>query len=106
MVILVSPDSHGRITLGTKIAREAHYAVDVDTEGVITLTPSVVMSKKDFELANVRPVLSPDEAFGLLGSVEAAEAVQSNRSYRSAGDWGSRIPDSLTLHTLLWGDAA
>lgn len=105
-VLLVSPDSYGRITLGAKVASEAQYAVEVDAEGVITLTPSVVISKKDFELMSVRPVLSPDEAFGFLGSVEAAEAVTSNRAHRSAGDWGSRIPDRASLHALLWGDAA
>lgn len=107
MVILVSPDSRGRITLGTKVARDAQYAVTVDAEGVITLTPSAVVSLAELnELTAVRPVLSPEEAFGQRGAVEAAQAVQDNRKSRSAGDWGRRVSTTADLSALIWGDAA
>lgn len=106
-VLLVSPDSRGRVTLGTKVAREAQYAVEVDSDGVITLTPSVVIAQSELDaLTAIRPVLSPDEAFGSCGSAEAARAVQNNRASRSAGDWGTRISSRQALHDLMWGDAA
>lgn len=106
-VLLVSPDSRGRITLGTKVATEAHYAVEVGVDGVITLTPSVVLARSELdELTAIRPVLSPDEAFGFSGAMEAARALKNNMASRSAGDWGTRVSTREALHDLLWGDAA
>lgn len=106
MAILVSPDSRGRLNL-SRVVQDKQYAVEVDENGVITLTPSVVVSEQDFEaLTAVRPVLTPDEAFGFLGSVEAAQAVLDNRAARSAGQRGTRIATKAALHSLIWGDAA
>lgn len=106
-VLLVSPDSRGRITLGTKVATEAHYAVEVDRNGVITLTPSVVLARSELdELTAIRPVLSPEEAFGVTGTAEAADAVAANREWRRRGNPIPVIHDSEALHSLIWGDAA
>lgn len=106
MVILVSPDSRGRINLN-RVVQDRQYVVTVDGDGVITLTPSVVISERELlDLTAVRPVLSPEEAFGQRGAVEAAQAVQDNRASRSAGDWGRRISTSADLSALIWGDAA
>jgi len=64
MVILVSPDSRGRINLN-RVVQDRQYAVTIDGDGVITLTPSVVISERELmDLTAVRPVLSPEEAFG------------------------------------------
>lgn len=107
MVILVSPDSRGRITLGTKVARDAQYAVTVDPEGVITLTPSAVVSLAELnELTAVRPVLSPEEAFGAAGMLEAADAVYANRESRRRGNPSRRVSTTADLNALIWGDAA
>lgn len=106
MVILVSPDSRGRINLN-RVVQDRQYVVTVDGDGVITLTPSVVISERELlDLTAVRPVLSPEEAFGQRGVVEAAQAVQDNRASRSAGDWGRRISTPADLSALIWGDAA
>lgn len=106
MVILVSPDSRGRINLN-RVVQDKQYAVTVSEDGVITLTPSVVISERELlDLTAVRPVLSPEEAFGQRGAVEAAKAVQDNRKARSAGDWGRRISTPADLSALIWGDAA
>jgi hypothetical protein len=106
MVILVSPDSRGRINLN-RVVQDKQYAVTVSEDGVITLTPSVVISERELlDLTAVRPVLSPEEAFGQRGAVEAAQAVQDNRKARSVGDWGRRISTSADLSALIWGDAA
>jgi hypothetical protein len=100
------PDSRGGIVLG-RIANAEVYQVTVSEDGVITLTPSVVISERELlDLTAVRPVLSPEEAFGQRGAVEAAQAVQDNRKARSAGDWGRRISTSADLSALIWGDAA
>jgi hypothetical protein len=105
MVILMSPDAQGRITLGRKVLRDTQYAVDVDGDGVVTLTPSVVLSKREFEaLMPVRPVLSPEEAFGRRGAIEAASAVQENMRARGIG--GTRIRTAQALHDLIWSGAA
>lgn len=107
MVILVSPDARGRITLGRKIAKDEQYAVDVSPDGVITLTPSVVVSRKDFEeLAVTRPVLSPEEAFGARGVEDAAEAVYVNRRFRERGGVFTRIATVGELDALFQGGAA
>lgn len=104
MVILVSPDSRGRFNLRS-VARDEQYSVEVDADGVITLTPSVVLSRKDFEaLTPIRPVLSPEEAFGRTGAIEAAEAVQENLRARGIGS--TRIRTAAALHALLWDGAA
>ena len=106
MSILVSPDSRGRIALG-RVAKNRQYAVDVDTDGVITLTPAMVVSQRDFEaMISIRPVLLPEEGFGRRGAAVAAQYVQENRSARSAGDWGLRVPTEDALHSLIWGGAA
>ena len=106
MVILVSPDSRGRINLN-RVVQDKQYAVTVDGDGVITLTPSVMISERELlDLTAARPVLSPEEAFGESGSVEAAQAVQDNRKSRSAGDWGHRVSTQADLNALIWGDAA
>ncbi|QBZ72073.1 hypothetical protein SEA_KRADAL_177 [Streptomyces phage Kradal] len=104
MVILVSPDSRGRFNLRS-VARDEQYAVKVDEDGVITLTPSVVLSRKEFEaLLPVMPVLSPEEAFGRAGAIEAAQAVQDNVKARGIGS--TRIRTSAALHDLIWDGAA
>lgn len=106
-VLLVSPDSRGRITLGTKVATEAYYAVEVDRNGVITLTPSVVLARSELdELTAIRPALSPEEAFGITGMEDFAEALYVNRESRRRS-----VPDPVAttvgeLHSLIWGDAA
>lgn len=106
MVILVSPDSRGRINL-SQVARAEQYAVEVDEEGVITLTPSVVVPRSEYEaLAAIRPVLKPEEAFGTEGVKAAADAFYTNRNARSRGDWGTRVFDTSALHSLVWGDVA
>lgn len=100
------PDSRGGVVLG-RIASAEIYQVSVDESGVITLVPSVVVSEADLNaLTSVRPVLSPEEAFGQRGAVEAAQAVQDNRKARSAGDWGRRVSTTADLSALIWGDAA
>lgn len=106
MVILVSPDSRGRINLN-RVVKDETYAVTVAEDGVITLTPSVVIPRSELDaITAIRPVLSPEEAFGERGAVEAAQAVQDNRKSRSAGDWGRRVSTTADLSALIWGDAA
>lgn len=104
MVILVSPDSRGRIDL-SPVVRNETYAVEVDASGVITLTPSAVTREADV-MAAIRPVLSPEEAFGAKGMKDAAHAFYVNRNARSRGDGGTRVFDESALHSLIWGDAA
>lgn len=104
MVILVSPDSRGRIDL-SPVVRNETYAVEVDASGVITLTPSAAASETDI-MAAIRPVLSPEEAFGTKGVKEAADAFYINCTARRRGDGGTRVFDESALHSLIWGDAA
>lgn len=104
MVILVSPDSRGRIDL-SPVVRNETYVVEVDASGVITLTPSAATREADV-MAAIRPVLSPEEAFGAKGMKDAADAFYANRNARSRGDGGTRVFDESALHSLIWGDAA
>jgi hypothetical protein len=107
MIFLVSPDSRGRMNLARFAVKDESYAVAVDGDGVITLTPSVVVPRSDLdELISIRPVLAPDEAFGQRGAVEAAQAVQDNSKSRRAGGRPVRISTVGALHDLIWGDAA
>jgi hypothetical protein len=100
MVILVSPDSRGRIDL-SPVVEDRQYRVDVAEGGVITLTPSAI----DQHLA-VKAVLSPEEAFGFTGMEDAAEAVYVNRESRRRGIPSQRVSTDAELHALIWGDAA
>lgn len=103
---IVIPDSRGGVVLG-RIANAEIYQVSIDEAGVIKLIPSAVISQVDLNaLTAVRPVLSPEEAFGQRGAIEAAQAVQDNRKSRSAGDWGRRVSTTADLSALIWGDAA
>lgn len=106
MVILVSPDSRGRLALG-RVVQDKQYAVEVDGDGVITLTPSVVLSERELdELNPVRPVLSPEEVFGVVGISDAADALSANKEWRRRGNPVRRIMTEDSLHSLIWGDAA
>jgi hypothetical protein len=107
MIFLVSPDSRGRLDLSQVTAQDESYRVEVGENGVITLTPSALMSRDELDsLPEMRPVLSPDEVFGFLGSVEAADAVETNRRSRRAGGRNPRMWSLLDIHDLVWGDAA
>jgi hypothetical protein len=70
MTQLVEVDSRRRISLGPAV-REAgtHYMVEVDDDGVITLTPAVVMSE-----AEVRLLQRPD----ILAEVERSRREPDN----------------------------
>ncbi|AXH66336.1 hypothetical protein SEA_SATIS_177 [Streptomyces phage Satis] len=104
VAVVVSPDSRGRINL-SRMAQNKLYTVEVNDEGVITLTPSVVISEKEYAaLTPIRPVLSPEEAFGRAGAIEAAQAVQDNVKARGIGS--TRIRTSAALHDLIWDGAA
>lgn len=107
MIFLVSPDSRGRLNLRRFVARNEAYAVAVDGDGVITLTPSVVVPVSELDaLTTIRPVLAPDEAFGQRGAIDAAQAVQENRKTRYAGGRPVRISTTVDLHDLVWGNVA
>lgn len=107
MIFLVSPDSDGRLDLRRVTARDESYAVGVGRDGVITLTPSVVIPRSELDaMIAIRPVLSPDEVFGFLGSVEAAQVIQANAVSRRNGDRGVTVSTADGLHDLIWGDAA
>ena len=106
MVILVSPDSRGRLALG-RVVQDKQYAVEVDGDGVITLTPSVVLSERELDDLNpVRPVLSPEEVFGAFGLGLAADALSVNKEWRRRGNPVVRVSTQDALHSLIWGDAA
>lgn len=103
MVILVSPDERGRINL-TGIARSGSYEVSTGEQGVITLTPLAVVQRREFEA--VAPVISPEEAFGITGSLAFADALDVNRESRRRNVPNPVVTTVGELHALIWGDAA
>lgn len=108
MVILVSPDSRGRIDLSRVVQkREAQYAVEVDVNGIVTLTPAVIVRRRAFEAAlPVRPALSAEEVFGETGALDLLEALAYNGVLREMGNPEMRVSSSEELHSLIWGDVA
>lgn len=106
MVILVSPDSHGRIDL-SEVVQDRQYAVSVASNGVITLTPSAIPAQRTSgDPMSVFPVISPEDAFGVTGVQAAAEAVYVNKEHRRRGNLGKRVSAESELHELIWGDVA
>lgn len=106
MVILVSPDPQGRIPL-SGLAKSRQYSVEVAKDGVITLRPFVIPSQRiPGASAPIVPVLSPEEAFGITGIIEAADAVYANKEHRRRHNPVERVFTESELHSLVWGGAA